>query len=325
MGPSLTRLFDTDGARGSWEIVEKLGPIGIGTKWILSIIGVFTLMSTLIRTATTIMYLGNRKFWDEVDDSKQNDTDNLRSGRGFDRVFSILKPLLPNLKQISDAGSSQFNLTEEDTMFTYICKSAGPTIVIIIFATLCYNGILFQIYANVADGAVAVANHMKDLQIAKTVDALIEAEKDYSFTLGADGTNKGIKLQSLSKTVYANAVSQAGTIDKGTKAGMGSFIEQKMSSDVASWAEKVGEAFPDVAKYLTDSRAANNQNASVWDAIEVKVSPTSAANKDKVGSKSAVFTQSDIVGLQIGGPGEDAYLFTVYSKIPQKSSFTVTK
>ena len=332
----LLDIFNSEGMRGAYEIVKKMSIVGVIVQWFLSVMGLMTIASTVLRTSATIFYLSNRSLFDDVDRAKGNTGHSIREAKGFDILYEIFKIICPNIKSYSDYGSAQFNLDEDDTMTTYIIKSAPTTIITLLFAAMCYNGLLFQIYANIAEGLMAVATQVKDLQIAKSVNAWFAQGKEYTITIDTDGLPKNKLKGKIAKYMYRDVVSKVSAITAEEKTTWGSQIESVVANDKGIWAKikQAGNNHNDVKQYYGGHASKQNQYRDKEDfyasLIDVSVTATGMNPPNKSGQPILISSG----GYQVFVPVEyilgtkavkdvsyTGYIINVSSKVPTKSTF----
>lgn len=276
----LTDLFDTYAFRGSWEIFSKMnwvGKIMSGTISAFSLLGLFTVG---MRLMFTLLYLSGRTLWDNVDEVKSGSKgmmgplgtfkENFKGGNqaGLDSIVQFGLSLLPNIKYYSEYSDKNDlkNLNEEDSVTSYLLKSALPYIAVITAFTMGFNGTLWQAYGTVVSGISKVAENFVSTRLDVIVDDLLKTGKNYSFGFAADGTEYGDFKQSIAKSIYSNVCAKSSSsLDTATKNVIGSNTEAFVNNYIDYYAYTAlgyvtpsGNKFKDGKEYKYTTGSTNN-------------------------------------------------------------------
>lgn len=325
--PSLTDIFNTEAMRGSWDVIMKLSIVGTIVSTILSVLGLFSMISVVLRNASTIAYLSNRQFWDTVDETKSDASAKFKSASGLDKVMVVFWFLVPNLKGYSDAASAQFNLTDDDTTMSYILKAAIPSIATIVFSAMCFNGLLFQIYANFSDALLAGAQQLRDIDMAKSVNAFFSEGKDYTITLDADGSMFGGVQGKVAKSIYVDSIQRAGSLSSETKAIVGGRIETVIGgADFKKHFNDIASGMSGMQDYIkTKNETAGENTYAKY--VKIKVTPGNRAGKTTMeriqGTTSIFIPATQVTGFNTVEKGINGYIVTLTPNIPSRSTFTI--
>lgn len=335
--PNLTQIYNTEGMWGSWELLKKFTLIGYVVQFFLTVYGFLSLVSALLRVSTTIFYLSNRRKFDEIDRVQEEGLSNaFKSASGFNKLIVVIYCLLPNIKQQSDADSAQFNLSEDDSIMTYIMKSAPSTIAIIVFSSMAFTGLLFQIYANISNGFLAVAEQARDLPIAKAVTDFFESGKDYGFTLNNVDTPDGQQLYRVARTMYADVISRLNMGDATGKANIGSQIEASLMSEsgvkscMKTISQNTQKINPKFANYLK-GKPINGQQRSIWNVAKLHCQPAQMKPTQAKGSGICLIGNSNTIYVPItsvcpsfsSSSSFTGYTISVSLDIPNESMYTI--
>lgn len=219
----LTSIFRTDAFRGSMEVIKKADWIGVALQWCISIFSLIALVSIAWQKIATLLYLAARPTFDRVHEIKSDSMNqkffgvpdmfskmvNSKNGTGVDALVFFLLGLLPDLEEYceySENARKYNNLEETDGVTQFMLKTALPTILMIFFFSMGYNGTLMQAYGNVADALGYVAERFVSIQLDDQLAKLTNKQKNYTF--GYNTSSKlGASKQATAKKMYSTAVS----------------------------------------------------------------------------------------------------------------------
>lgn len=162
---NLLDLFDSYAFRGSLKTIDKFNWVGKLMSYIISVFSMLGLFLICYQRLISLLYLAGRNTFDTVHEIKSSlsggsgrDAFGIRSmftnamqgggqyGTGLDAIVGFLLSLLPDVKKYSDYNPERmaYNVQEEDSCTTYMLKTAIPTIMLIFFFAMGYNGTLWQ-------------------------------------------------------------------------------------------------------------------------------------------------------------------------------------
>lgn len=255
---NFTDLFYTQSFRGSFAWMQKLDWVGMILQAVISIFSVIGVSLVSIRIMTSILYLSSKGLWDEVNDLKESGGESEyfdfgfinmakswakgKAGTGLDAIIGAILILLPNIKRYSDFGPGAGGKFDENlTVTQYMLKVLLPTIMIVFFCAMGFNGTLWQALAVTVDAMGTVADKAVSVNYAGFVDDLINTGTGYSFTFGSQNTNEGDLRQSIAKDVYGRCVSKVPDVNQNQLQAIGRNVEQ--------W---VAELSPDDSALITE-------------------------------------------------------------------------
>lgn len=169
---NLLDLFDSYAFRGSLKTIDKFNWVGKLMSYIISVFSMLGLFLICYQRLISLLYLAGRNTFDTVHEIKSSlsggsgrDAFGIRSmftnamqgggqyGTGLDAIVGFLLSLLPDVKKYSDYNPERmaYNVQEEDSCTTYMLKTAIPTIMLIFFFAMGYNGTLWQGFGVIVD------------------------------------------------------------------------------------------------------------------------------------------------------------------------------
>ena len=280
---SLTDIFTTKAFQGSWEVINKFNWVGFLLNFAISAICILGLASIFIQKMVTLLYLSSRNFFDTVYEVKQQSkgtaffgfkglADNISKGNvgvGFDAIVGVFYSVIPNIKAYSDFNPErmQYGLKEDDNVATYMLKTLLPTVLLIFFFSMGFNGTLAKTYGMVVNGFSAAADRVVDMNAEAVVNRIFSAGEKYTFTLGSNNTPEGELAEKIAKSVYSKVLARLDILDTETRMLVGKNVETWVWDRVlgGSWAnaKKQLEAIvnnfesntssPGYAKVISDS------------------------------------------------------------------------
>lgn len=243
----LTDLFYTKSFQGSWEVMAKFSFLGVAMNFIISVFCWLGLFFVIYQRMISILYLAGRPTWDAVWDIKESnkgsffgipatmkDIFNGNRGTGIDAVMGFVHSILPNVRAYSDYNPNklQHNLQEDDTIATYMMKTALPTILMVFVFCIGFSGTLVKGYAVVADGIAAAADRAVDVNLAAYVNRVVDAGEAYTFTIGDQGSEEAKIAEKIGKDVYGQVLSKMGVLSTEDRMAVGKAVEQWVWTDV---------------------------------------------------------------------------------------------
>ena len=243
----LTDLFATTAFSGSWEVFSKFNWLGGAMQFIISAFCLLGLFLICYQRLITMLYLSSRSTFDKVDEIKKaghgqkffgmgtigRDIFNAQHGTGLDALVSFGLSLLPNIKAYSDYNEERraYNLNEDDSVTTYMLKVAIPTIMLIFFFAIGFNGTMFKAYGVVVDGMATAANTMVDAGLSTTVDKWMNSGAAYQFGYDSS-TEMGKFKQALAKKMYSKVLSKSNNLSADVKQQVGAAIDKWVTDNV---------------------------------------------------------------------------------------------
>ena len=245
---SLTDVFRTQAFTGSWQIFSKINFIGKFCNAIISIFCFIGLFITCMRIIDTMLYLSGKNIWDSVHDLKSKgkgqkgfgfmnmgkEIFNANYGVGLDAFMGFLMSLLPDIKSYSDyaEGRVAYNLSEDDTITSYMLKISLPTILTLFFFTIGFSGVLWNAFGNVVDAMATAAETLVDIELSNYVNRALNSGKSYSFGYDADSTKYGSMTQSIAKSINNKILSHVTTPSTDVKTYVGSCVDNWVNTNI---------------------------------------------------------------------------------------------
>ena len=247
-GHVLTDLFSTEAFSGSWEVFSKFNWLGWLMQFIISAFCLIGLVLVCYQRVITMLYLSAKNTFDRIDELKTSVGDRRflglggmfkdnffesKNGIGLDAFVNFLLTLMPNVKAYSDYAPDkhyQYNLNEDDTITTYMLKVAIPTIMVVFFFSIGFNGTLFKAYGNVVDALATVADDFVESDLSGQVQRWVNSGTGYQFAY-ENGTAFGEFKQNLAEDCYAKLLRKSASLTTTAK--------QDIGAKVAAYVDKV--------------------------------------------------------------------------------------
>ena len=244
---NLTDWFSTKSFHGTSEVFSKMNWVGQIMAYTISIFGILGLFTVGMRIMLTLLYLSGKNFWDNIDEIKSagrgqkmfgmgalvKDTYNAQHGVGLDAFVSFFLSLFPNIKAYSDYSADakhSMNLKEDDTVTTYLLKTALPNIMVILAFTMAWNGTLWKAYGVVVDGVGVVANTFVNTRLDTIVSKALNTGSNYQFGYSASNTEYGALKQKVAEEIYNQVIAKCDDVSTGNKQAVGACIDKKASN-----------------------------------------------------------------------------------------------
>lgn len=274
---SLTEVFTTDAFTGTWEVFSKFNFLGMIMNYIISAFSLFGLFLVAWQRFATLLYLSGRSLFDRIHEIKESAKgtkifgleglllnplkDSSKYGTGIDAIMSFFMSLCPDMKAASDYAETggPYNLTENDSVTTYVLKISIPTIMTIFFFTIGFSGTFFQIYGNVVEAMATATDHFVDTKLSTYVDRLINKGAAYKFAYEDDGSNVGKLRQNIAESMYTQVIKNITNPTSDATLLIGKQIDDIVSSDFT--AEAISAALGSV----NDNEGGNRLK---WDGSE---------------------------------------------------------
>lgn len=246
MADNLLDLFDSYAFRGSLKTIDKFNWVGKLMSYIISVFGMLGLFLVCYQRLISLLYLAGRNTFDTVHEIKSGlsggtgrDAFGIRSmftnamqgggqyGTGLDAIVGFLLSLLPDVKKYSDYNPERmaFNVQEEDSCSTYMLKTAIPTIMMIFFFAMAYNGTLWQGYGVIVDAMGTAAEQLVATDLNSIVSTAMNTGKAYKFSWDASGSDYGNFMQDMVKAVYKQALKNGKDYTSATQQSVGSYVD----------------------------------------------------------------------------------------------------
>ena len=218
LADNLLDLFDSYAFRGSLKTIDKFNWVGKLMSYIISVFSMIGLFLVCYQRLISLLYLAGRNTFDTVHEIKSSlsggsgrDAFGIRSmftnamqgggqyGTGLDAIVGFLLSLLPDVKKYSDYNPERmaFNVQEDDSCTTYMLKTAIPTIMMIFFFAMGYNGTLWQGYGVIVDAMGTAADQLVSTDLNSIVSTAMNTGKAYKFSWDASGSDYGDFMQDL--------------------------------------------------------------------------------------------------------------------------------
>jgi hypothetical protein len=245
---NLLDIVNYDGFKGSLEvfsnyaIFNKLG-------WLLNfIISAFSFIGFFLlfyQRMVTILYLSAKPLFNKIHDMKGTGSKPLGldaifnnvmgkgqiKSTGMDAIIDFFLSLLPDVKEASDYNDRAkeiYNLTDNDTITTYLLHISLQTILLMFAFAMGFNGTLFAAYATITEAMCTVADNFVELKLDAYVDRLINSGQAYKFAYDADGSNIGKIQQDIAEKVYAKCVKQLAEPSTDANLKVGAAVDEKL-------------------------------------------------------------------------------------------------
>lgn len=238
----LTDLFYTQAFSGAWEVFSKFNWLGWLMQFIISAFCLLGLFLTAYQLLVTMLYLSSRTTFDRIHELKSVGKggkilglgnllkDNIitaNNGTGLDGIVSFLLSLLPDVKAYSDYGEERrcYNLQDDDTITTYMLKKALPTLMIIFFFSIGFNGTLFRAYGMVVDAMAVGADEVVSKDLESLVVKYMNSGSGYKFNYDADNTEFGKFKQRVATSMYSKILSKCDDLSTDSKYTIGANVD----------------------------------------------------------------------------------------------------
>lgn len=243
---NLLNLFDSYAFRGSLKTIDKFNWVGKLMSYIISVFSMIGLFLICYQRLISLLYLAGRNTFDTVHEIKSGlsggggrDAFGIRSmftnamhgggqyGTGLDAVVGFLLSLLPDVKKYSDYNPERmaFNLQEEDSCTTYMLKTAIPTIMLIFFFAMGFNGTLWQGYGVIVSAMGTAAEQLVATDLSSIVSTAMNTGKSYKFSWDASGSDYGDFMQSLVTSVYKQALKNGKDYTSSAQQSIGKYVD----------------------------------------------------------------------------------------------------
>lgn len=334
MQTKLTDIFQTSGFTGSWTIIEKMDWIGALMQLIISAFCLIGLFMLLYQRLVTLLYLGGRTTFDTVHEIKQagkgqkmfgmkgivDGVSNGNMGTGTDAIVSFVLSLLPDVKKYSDysdEGTLPYNLKDTDGCFTYIMKTAIPTICLIFFFSIGFSGTLFRVYGNVADAAATAADIAVDVNLNRYVERALNVGSNYQFGFGADGNELGEFQYDIAQKIYKEILRKTEDLSTSVKQSIGSNVDSWIAQNIT--AEKIQSVEPDFRYTTNDDNTIDYRDIkNLSFKVVINDSPT---YDNEIRDGSTAPTVGTVGGVNSGDTEQYVHVFIWKSSNSDETSF----
>lgn len=246
LADNLLDLFDSYAFRGSLKTIDKFNWVGKLMSYIISVFSMIGLFLVCYQRLISLLYLAGRNTFDTVHEIKSSlsggsgrDAFGIRSmftnamqgggqyGTGLDAIVGFLLSLLPDVKKYSDYNPERmaFNVQEDDSCTTYMLKTAIPTIMMIFFFAMGYNGTLWQGYGVIVDAMGTAADQLVSTDLNSIVSTAMNTGKAYKFSWDASDSDYGDFMQDMVKAVYKQALKNGRDYTSDTQQTVGSYVD----------------------------------------------------------------------------------------------------
>lgn len=243
---NLLDLFDSYAFRGSLKTIDKFNWVGKLMSYIISVFSMIGLFLLCYQRLISLLYLAGRNTFDTVHEIKSSlnggsgrDAFGIRSmftnamqgggqyGTGADAIVGFFLSLLPDVKKYSDYNPERmaYNVQEEDSCTTYMLKTAVPTIMLLFFFAMGYNGTLWQGYGVIVDAMGTAADQLVATDLNSIVSTAMNTGKAYKFSWDASGSDYGNFMQDMVKAVYKQALKNGKDYTSDTQQSVGSYVD----------------------------------------------------------------------------------------------------
>lgn len=243
---NLLDLFNSYAFRGSLKTLDKFNWVGKLMNYIISVFSMIGLFLICFQRLISLLYLSGRNTFDTVWEIKGGlsggtgrDAFGIRSmftnamqgggqyGTGLDAIIGFLLSFLPNIKKYSDYNPERmaYNLQEEDSCTTYMLKTAVPTIMLIFFFSMGFNGTLWQGYGVIVGAMGTAAEQLVDTDLSAVVSTVMNTGKAYKFSWDASGSDYGDFMQSMVKSVYKQALKNGKDYTSSAQQSVGKYVD----------------------------------------------------------------------------------------------------
>lgn len=247
---NLTDLFYTQAFSGAWKVFSKFNWLGYLMQFIISAFCLIGIFATMFQLLITMLYLSSRPTFDRIHELKQagkggkvlglpnlfkDSIATANNGTGMDAIISFGLSLLPDVKSYSDYGEGRrsYNLQDDDTITTYLLKKSLPTIMIVFFFAIGFNGDLFKSYGMVVDAMAAAAHNVVETDLTRVVNKWMNSGSAYKFAYEADGTPYGKFKQKLAESMYSKILAKTDDLSTNAKLYIGQRIEEYINNNIS--------------------------------------------------------------------------------------------
>lgn len=250
-GGELTDLFQTSAFSGSWEVFSKFNWLGKILNFIISAFCLIGMVMIAFRLILTLLYKSNEALFDKVYDLKQHGKGQKffgfgsmgrevfqgNYGVGLDAAVGFLLSLLPDIKSYSDYNPEKmmFNLSEDDTLTTYILKVSLPTIMALFFFSIGFNGTLLQGFGNVAYAMSTGAKRLVEIDLASGVNKIMGAGSYYQFSYNTKDQFEKFQ-KNIATGIYNKVLLKMSDLSTGSMQSVGSSIQSWVNQNITTGA-----------------------------------------------------------------------------------------
>lgn len=244
--PKLTDVFFTKSFAGSFELINKAQWIGTIMSTLITVFCGMGLFMFAVQKLISITYLGGKSFWDSVDEYQQEFVGTKFAGfegmlksfkegkkgtSGTNIVIGFLYSILPNVRYLSEYNRDRMpaNLSEEDTILTYLLKTFMESIIMVTVLSIGFSGTLFKGYSVLVDGITTAADRLVETDLTAMVNRMAKTGQGYNFVLGANGSGDGKIARDISVQIYAKVLTMMNVLTSEDRMYTGRKIEEYMS------------------------------------------------------------------------------------------------
>lgn len=293
----LTDLFDSTAFSGSMNVIKKFNWLGKLLNFIISAFSLLGLFLICYQRLITLLYLAGRNTFDNVYEIKEagkgqaffgmkpiiGNTWNAQYGTGLDAFVGFLLSLLPNVKAYSDYNPSNmpYNLNEDDSCTTYMLKVAIPTIMLVFFFAIGFNGTLWNAYGNVVDAMAYAADQVVGVNLTVIVDKVMNSGSNQKFYYEDDGTEWGSFRQGIAEDLNKAVLKKCDDLSTDNKIAIATAISNVIDSELGDMQKFYSEMGAgdsedsDAKKYSATVCINNNQSMEGFKGKQINIDSSS--------------------------------------------------
>lgn len=297
-GHSLSDIVDTEAFQGSWRWADKFNWIGAILNFLITALCFIGIVCICLQFLLTLTYFSNRSFWDNVHEIKTSNAGSSIFGKttpfglggylkefamptktsGLDTIFNLLYIFIPDIKEYSEMGelNGDRNLTDDDTLTTWILKTSGRKIFVLLLFSMGFNGTLMKCYMMIVDGLGVATNRIATYNSEAFVNNWLNSGDNFDFTLGASGKGCDVVQGTVAQKMYKSVLAEIGAENQSRdiKQTIGKNIESTVASQMNQQTIKnslVDGGYIEESYEMTDSD---------WALVKCNISTSSSSNSE---------------------------------------------
>lgn len=296
-GVKLSDIVDTEAFQGSARWLDKFNFIGGILNFIITAVCFIGLVTVVFQMLLTVLYFGNRSFWDNTHDIKTQNAGSQLFGKatpfglggylkefvmptktsGLDSIFALIYIVIPDIKEYSEMGSNRDSkLNDDDSITTWLLKTSGKKIILLLLLSMGWNGSLMKCYMMIVDGLGVAANRVASYNSEALVNNILNAGDNFDFTLGSSGKGADVVQGEVASKMYKAVLAELG--DENQSRDIKQTVGKNIESIVASQmnAESIRQSLV-AGGYIEESYELTDGD---WKSVKASIVSSSSSNTD---------------------------------------------
>lgn len=296
-GVKLSDIVDTEAFQGSARWLDKFNFIGGVLNFIITSVCIIGLVTVAFQMLLTVLYFGNRSFWDNTHDIKTQNAGSQLFGKatpfglggylkefimptktsGLDSIFALIYIVIPDIKEYSEMGSNRDSkLNDDDSITTWLLKTSGKKIILLLLLSMGWNGSLMKCYMMIVDGIGVAANRVATYNSEALVNNILNAGDNFDFTLGSSGKGADVVQGEVASKMYKAVLAELG--DENQSRDIKQTVGKNIESIVASQmnAESIRQSLI-AGGYIEESYELTDGD---WKSVKASIVSSSSSNTD---------------------------------------------